>query len=386
MTLYNYKAAAKNGTIHKGQLEASSKAVLKVHLQQMELSLIATSLNFSFPKRKVKPRALMDLCLHLEQFEKAGIPLLETLDDLTQSQTSPRLKAILKLVYKDVDGGNPLSKALSKHPTVFDSVFIGLISAGEKTGQLAFVLHHLFQHLKWMDVMQAQIFKALRYPLIMMLVLMGVFMSLMTTLVPELVKFMEDFAGDLPLVTRLLIGLSDNFSLFLLCVFSLILLCVGLFKARPALMDHIPFFGPLRHKIALARFCHVFAVMFEGGIDILEALQTARSHLKEGQMHHALERAERLIQEGHTLSSAFQQTGFFPPLVIHMIRIGEKTSSLQTTIHHVKEYFDTILKRQVDHTVSLLEPVMTLCIGGFMGWIIYAIFIPLYDTFTVLDY
>ena len=379
MTLYHYKAASKNSIIHKGHIEAPSRAALKAHLQQMDLSLIATSINVGLPKRKIKPRVLMDLCLHLEQFEKAGIPLLEALEDLIQSQTSPRLKDILGEVHKDVEGGSPLSKALSKHPAVFDSVFVGLISAGEKTGQLAFVLHHLFQHLKWMDEMHAQIFKALRYPLIMVLVLVGVFMSLMTTLVPELVKFMEMFTGELPLATRLLIGLSENLFLLLTSIMGLILLLGGL-------KDHLPLIGPLRRNIDLARFFHVFAVMFEGGIDILEALHTARSHLQHGPMHHTLEKAEQLIKEGHTLSSAFQQTGHFPSLVIHMVRIGEKTSSLQSTIRHVKEYFDTSLKRQVEHTVSLLEPAMTLCIGGFMGWIIYAIFIPLYDTFTVMDY
>ncbi|MBA3813090.1 MAG: type II secretion system F family protein [Alphaproteobacteria bacterium] len=398
MSLYSYKATDKRGTIQKGALEASSALELKVSLRQLELSLITYSVKTPFLfSRKVKPRLLMDLCLHLEQFENAGIPLRENLEDLYHLQTIPRLKAILGEVLKDVEGGSLFSKALEKHPSVFDPVFIGLITAGEKTGRFSFALRQLFQHLKWMDELQAQIFKALRYPLIMAVVLLSVIMILMTTVVPELVKFIETFAGNIPLSTLFLISiskfLSQNLFLFLLSVAILPLGFVSFFRLhakgpywKDRLLDLFPFLGPLRRKLALARFCHVFAVMFESGIDIIQALQTARKHLKYGRMYHALEDAERFIKEGQSLSNAFQKVDFFPPIVIQMVKIGEKTSSLQKTLFHVKEYFDTTLKRQVDHTVGLLEPIMILCLGCLMACIIYSVFLPLYNTLSLLDY
>ena len=384
--------------IQKGLLRAISPTDLKAHIREMELSLITYSIEISFLfSRKMKPRLLMDLCLHLEQFEKAGIPLRENLHDLHAIQTNSRLRAVLGEIIKDVEGGFLFSNAVAKHPFVFDPVFIGLLAAGEQTGRFSFVLQQLFQHLKWMDEIQAQIFKALRYPLIMASVLLSVIVILMTFLVPEMAKFMETFADNIPLSTLFLISLSNFLSkniyliFFISGVFLLLLICF--FKLhgkgpywKDRLLEGLPLIGSLRRKIGLARFCHTFAVMFESGIDVIQALQTARKSLEYGQMYQALEEAERFIKEGLSLSHAFQKIGFFPPIVIQMVKIGEKTSSLQKTLFHVKDYFDTTLKRQVDHMVGLLEPVMILCLGCLMAWIIYSIFLPLYDSLTVLDY
>jgi len=398
MSLYRYKVAGKNGIIQQGMLEAPSPIELKAHIRERGLSLItySTTPSFSF-SRKVKPRILMNLCLHLEQFESAGIPLRENLEALYHLQTPSKLKTTLGEVIKDVEGGSVFSKALAKHSSIFDAVFIGLIAVGEKTGRFSFVLQQLFQHLKWVDEVHAQISKALRYPLIMAIVLLSLIIILMTILVPELVKFIETFAERVPLSTRFLICISTFLSnnLFFICfVFKMIFIVLIIFFKfhrkgpywKERLLDALPLLGPLRRKVALARFCHIFAVMVESGIDIIQALQTARQYLQHGQMYHALEDTERYITEGLSLSNAFQKAGFFPPIVIQMVKIGEKTSSLQKTLFHVKDYFDTTLKRQVEHTIGLLEPLMILCLGSLMAWIIYSIFLPLYDTLSVLDY
>lgn len=339
----------------------------------------------------------MDLCLHLEQFENAGIPLKENLEDVYHIQTIPKLKRILGEVLKDVEGGSLLSNALAKHAAVFDPVFIGLMAAAEKTGRFSFFLQHLFRHLKWMDEVHAQTFKALRYPLMMAILLLSLMGFLMTFLVPELIKFMETLSGTLPLSTLIFITISRFLSDYIVFIFPtpliLSVLCISFFKFyskgpywKDRLLDTCPLIGPLRRKIALAHFCHIFAVMVESGIDILQALQTARMYLKQGQMAQALEDTERFIREGLSLSSAFQKTGFFPPIVIQMVRVGEKTSSLEKTLFHVKDYFDTSLKRQVDHVVGLMEPTLIVVLGCFMAWIIFAVFLPLYDTLSVLDY
>lgn len=398
MSLYYYKAVGKDGHIQKGTLEAPSPAELKAHIRVLGLSLIAYSIGRSFLfSKKIKPRILMDLCLHLEQFENAGIPLKENLEDLYHIQTNPKIKMVLGEVIKEVEGGSLFSKALAKHPSVFDPVFIGLMAAGEKTGRFPFFLQQLFRHLQWMDEVQAQIFKALRYPLIMATILFCVIFLLMTSLVPELVKFMETFSENIPVSTRFLIYTSNFLSKNIFVILSFFIICylvlISFFKFnsqglywKDRLLDSFPLFGPLRRKIALARFCHTFAVLVESGIDIIQALQTARNSLKNGQMYHALENTERFIKEGFSLSIALHKTGFFPPIVIQMVKMGEKTSSLKKTLFHVKDYFDTTLKRQVDHMVGLLEPFMILCLGCVVAWIIFSVFLPLYDTLSVLDY
>lgn len=398
LRLYRYKASGNNGIIQKGVLSATSPMDLKTLIREMDLSLITYSVEMPFLfSRKIKPRVLMDFCLHLEQFEKAGIPLRENLKDLYSIQTNTKLKAVLGEIIKDVEGGLLFSNAVAKHPFVFDPVFIGLLAAGEQTGHFCFVLQQLFQHLKWMDEVQAQIFKALRYPLIMAGVLMSVLVILMTILVPEMAKFMESFADHIPVSTLFLISiskfLSKNFYLIIIITVAFSIISILFFKFhakgpywKDRLLNGLPLIGSLRRRIGLARFCHSFAVMFESGIDVIQALQTARKSLEDGQMLHALKEAEHFIKEGYSLSKAFEKVGFFPPIVIQMVKIGEKTSSLQQTLFHVKDYFDITLKRQVDHMVGLLEPLMILWLGCFMAWIIYSIFLPLYDSLSVLDY
>ncbi len=401
MTFYRYKALGKEGALHKGKVDVESSADLKRHLEELGLSLITYSsqrreLSSFFP-HKVRTRALMDLCLHLEQFEKAGIPLKDSLEDLVTVQEVPKLKITLLEVIRDVERGILFSKALAKHPLVFDSIFVGLIAVGEKTGRLSFVLQHLVHHLKWLDEVQAQILKAFRYPLFMIIFLLAAVVVLMTVLVPELVAFMQSFRGELPLSTRCLLAVSSFLSRYLFLLLSGVvggfLLILAVFKFHPHggfwknnLQERMPLIGPLRRKLAMARFCHLFAVMFGGGIDILHALQTARESLGPGRLSSTLKDVERFVREGSALSSAFEKGGGFPPLVIRMIKMGEQTSSLHVNLLHVKEYFDTTLKRHVEHMVGLIEPLMILTVGSVMAWIVYSVFVPLYETLALMDY
>jgi type IV pilus assembly protein PilC len=397
MRRYRYKAVTENGMIQQNSLDVSSSQELKAYLHERGSSLISYSVEWSFlPPKKVKPWVLMDLCLHLEQFEKAAIPLKDSLETLAETQTHPLLKRALQQVLSDVESGTLFSKALAKHPSLFDPIFVGLMAAGEKTGHFSVVLQHLFQHLKWVDEVQSQTFKALRYPALMTLILLSVLFSLMTVLVPELISFMQAFAQDLPFSTRCLIAFSTFLSHHLGLLLCISLLWgggfIGFFKFHPKrflwknkLLHSLPLVGPLQQKIELSRFCHLFALLIKSGIDVLHALQTARATLKEGRMVHALEDVERFIKEGLSLSTAFEKAGIFPPLVIHMMKIGEQTSALEKTLFHVKEYFDTMLKRQVEKNISLIEPLMILWVGALLAWIIYAFFLPLYNTLSILE-
>lgn len=396
--IYRYKGIGKEGSLCRGVMEVSSHAELKSRLKASDISLIAYSIDLSsLFLRKVKTHVLMDFCLHLEQFENAGVPLKEGLEELQQIHPKSPLKSALSDIVNDVKGGALFSKALSKHPTIFDDVFVGLIISGEKTGKLSFVYQQIFQHLKWVDEIQAQTRKALRYPLIMITVLFATVIILMTVLVPELVKFIQISTATLPTSTRFLMFFASVCSNYLpaICIALSLLILVSMvvFKChtqgsiwKSQILDRIPGIGPLRKMIYLVRFCHIFAVMFGSGIDILQALRTARKSLSRCQIYSALENIEALIRDGFSLSDSFQRVGVFPSLVVRMIKVGEHTSSLQTTLLHVKTHFDTTLKRKVDHLMGLIEPCMILSVGFIMAWIIYAIFLPLYDTLSALDY
>lgn len=397
MTLYRYKAIGKEGEIEKGIIEAPSLTEFKTHLHNLGFSLIGYSRDFSFlVSKKPNTRILLEFFLHLEQFENAGIPLKESLEDLHHIQKSPHLKATLAHIITSLECGLLFSEALAKHPHIFDFIFVSLIATGEKTGKISVSYHHLVQHLKWVDEIQSQTLKALRYPLIMTTVLLGVIVTLLTVLVPELALFIQTASAEIPFSTRLLISFSNfpshHLFSFLVCItffLSFTMICLKYHPKGPSWKDHLlnqlPLIGSLRKMICLTRFFHIFSIMFESNIDVLQALQTAGKSFPPGQMLTALERVEFLIKEGQSLSTAFETVGVFPSMVVRMVRIGEQTSSLHKTLLHIKESFDLRLKRHVEHIVGFIEPLLILILGLVMAWIIYAIFFPLYNMLSQLD-
>lgn len=398
MTLYRYKAFDDEGIIHKGVIEASSLETLRDSLCAQNLSLVSHSRDLSFFfKGRPSPKALMDICLHLEQFENAGIPLIESLEELQKTQSSQKLKSILEEVKMSVKGGNLLSQAFSKHSQFFDAVFIGMIAAGEKTGKLTLSYHQLSQHLKWLDEIQAQTLKAFRYPLIITAVFTVMLFTLLVILLPEIAKFMEMSSTPLPWSIKTLLALSHfmtNHGFF----FSLLLLSLGFSLTgflhihpkgpywRSHFLDHIPGLGHLRKSLDLTRFSHVFSLTYSSGINILYALETTRNTIKPGRLHETIKLLETDIREGLSLSMALQKTSLFPSFMIRMIQIGERTSSLERSLLYIKDSFDTALKRRVDHFIGFIEPSMFVFVGLVLAWTVSSIFLPLYETISTLDY
>jgi type IV pilus assembly protein PilC len=398
MTIYRYKAFDEAGIIHKGIIEASSLETLRDSLRAQNLSLVSHSRDLSFFfKGRPSPKVLMDICLHLEQFENAGIPLIESLEELQKTQSSQKLKSILEEVKTNVKGGCLLSQAFSKHPQFFDAVFIGMIAAGEKTGKLTLSYHQLSQYLKWLDEIQAQTLKAFRYPLIITVVFMAMLFILLVVLLPEIAKFMEMSSTPLPWSIKILFALSHFITnhgfFFSLLLLSLSFSLIGFLHIHPKgpywkshFLDHVPALGHLRKTLDFTRFSHIFSLTYSSGINILYALETTRNTIKPGRLHEAIKLLEADIREGLSLSMALQKTNLFPSFMIRMIQIGEKTSSLETSLLYIKDALDTALKRRVDHFIGLIEPAMFIFVGLILAWTVSSIFLPLYETLSTLDY
>ncbi len=397
MTLYRYKAAGKDGSIHKGNIEASSIIDLRNRLTSMDLSLIFASkcLGFSY-KPKLKLQVLLEIFNHLEQFERAGISLKESLIELQKSHGRPKLKKYLFQILEDINGGHLLSKALSNYPHIFDSILVSLVKAGEKTGDISKAYHEVVEYLQWIDNLQSQTLKALRYPLMIALVLGGVMVMLVTLLVPELVSCFQVSVTSLPLSTRILLlcstFLSDHLLGLVLCFIGLFIVVSGIFRFYPKgfhwkdwILMQIPLVGPIRKTLFLSRFFHIFSTLFKEKIEIREALEITCHSLSLSHKAPAIKKIVQHIHEGLSLSKAFEKVQTFPSIVIRMIHIGEKTSSLDKTLFHLKAHFDSRLQKQVERLVSSIEPIMLCILGLILMWIVCAIFLPLYDSFSTLD-
>jgi type IV pilus assembly protein PilC len=395
MPQYAYRAINPNGRQLRGALAATSELDLEQALGAVGLELIDCRLagvrrSLGTRSGRLNSRDLIQVCVHLEQLQRAGVPLLEGLADVRDSADSTRLRDLVAEIHRDVSEGQPLSVALGRHPKVFGNVFTALIAAGEETGKLADSFHELVRHLKWAAAMAAKVRKATRYPAVVACVVTGVTIFMLAGVVPQVVEFLAANNRELPIWTVALIatsGFVQDFWPLLLVLPAATVFAIRLLVQRSAQFAYrfdafllrLPVAGQVLQKIALARFAQIFAVMFQSGIDILSCLDAGRRVIGNRVLGEALALARRQIQAGSSLSAALAATGEFPTRVTRMVKIGEDTGNLTETLGQVAELYDQDVDVAVDTMISLIEPALTAILGSIMAWIALAVFGPIYD-------
>ncbi len=394
MPAFQYKAIDKVGRPARGKLDAANEVDLELRLKRMGLDLITFRTirtgGPTFGKGSVTRRDLITFCFDLEQISRSGIPLVEGLRDLRNGIDNPRFREILSSVLEDIESGKMLSQGLAAFPQVFSPVFVSLIRAGEQSGKLVEVFESLAKALKWEDELVAQTRKLLMYPSIVLLVVLGVVSFLLVYLVPQVVTLLKTMGLALPLQTRILIGLS-NFVVnywFICLALPVIAVAASTFvlrtnaKARyyfDYLKLRLPLTGSILQKIILARFASFFALMYEAGITVLDAIKSSEDIVGNQVIADGLRRAGQQIGGGESLSEAFQNLGLFPPLVIRMMRVGENTGALDTALLNVNYFYERDVRESIDKALKLLEPTMTLVLGGILALILFAVLTPIYD-------
>jgi len=398
MALMQYKAMDERGKVAFGRMEAVNEADLEVRLRRMGLDLI----NFTAAKtrsgggRKIPRREVIGFCLQLEQLVSSGVPLLEGLQDIRDSVEDKKLRDIVAGMVESIQGGNTLSTAMESYPQVFDKVFVNLVRAGEFSGQMGSVLKTLTENLKWQDEQTAQMKRLLMYPLFVGGVVMMVIVFLMTYLVPQLTSFIVMMGQELPLHTRILIGVSDFMVGYWYVALGVpVILFMGfmaVLNANTALQYavddfklKVPFIGPIYKKMILARFATYFALMYRSGITVLECIRVCEGLVGNKAIQDALQRAGRQIGDGASISSGFEYTGLFPPLVLRMLRVGESTGGLDEALLNISYFYDRDVSESVDKLQTMIGPAMTVILGAILGWVIVSVLGPIYDLITKID-
>jgi type IV pilus assembly protein PilC len=401
MPSFNYRAVDKLGHLAMGQMDALNEVDLEIRLEHMGLDLItfrtakkSTSL---FNRNKVSNQDLVMFCFQLEQLSSAGVPLLECLTDLRESNPNPYFQKVLGAISAEVEGGKMLSQALAEHPTVFSEVFVSLIDAGEQTGQLPVVFNNLFNTIRWQDELMSQTKKLLAYPAFVAVVVLGAVAFLMSYLVPQMVSFLRNMGQELPWNTKLLIAMSNAFVDYWWLVIGLpVLLIIGLLafvKANPLaryrfdlLKLHLPVTGPILHKIIMARFARYFALMYQTGIPILDAIKICENIVGNKVVSAALARAHAQINAGDSMSESFHNAGLFPPLVVRMIRVGENTGALDKSLLNISYFYDRDVNDSMQKMLKMIEPALTVLLGGILAFIMFSVLGPVYDSFSKLKF
>ena len=394
MPAYQYKAVDKTGHTARGTLDAANEVDLEVRLRRIGLDLItcrqlATG-GVSGSRGNVSRRDLIAFCYDMEQITRSGIPILDGLRDLRDTVDTARFREVLTAMLEDMEGGKLLSQCLAAHPSIFGAVFVSLVKAGEQTGRLTEVFENLGAALRWQDELASQTMRLLAYPLLVLVVVVGVLIFLLVYLVPQVVGLLKTMGVAMPIQTRLLIAVSGFtvkywYLLFGLPVLAAVAGTVAVQsnpKARfiwDGLKLRLPVVGQILQKIILARFANFFALMYRSGITVLDSIKTCEDIVANKVIADGLARAGQQINAGDSLTETFQRLGIFPPLVIRMLRTGESTGALDTALLNVSYFYTRDVRESVDKALKLLEPTLTLILGGILAFIMFAVLTPVYE-------
>ena len=397
MDFYQYKAIDQLGRVQIGQADAVNIADLEMRLRKMGLDLVncreLKSAGKKISGRGVKRRDLILICFHMEQTSRAGVPMLDSLQDLRDSTENPRLREVISAMNESIEGGKTLSQAMQDFPGVFGNVFSNLVRAGEQSGELSEVFRRLGEGLKWQDEQASQARKLIMYPAFVGSVVIGVVFFLMIYLVPELLKFVKTMGQQLPANTLVLIFVSNIFVKYWYAILIAPILIAALVmvsvRSSPAmrlrfdlLKLNLPVLGPILKKIILARLAGFFAMMYSSGITIIDCIRTAEDIAGNKAIENAVRSVGQQIADGKNLSDSFASTSLFPPLVLRMIRVGENTGALEKSLENVSYFYTRDVRESIERLQTLIEPTMTVILGAIVGWVMFSVLGPIYDLIT----
>lgn len=400
MPTYNYKAVDQTGRPAQGEIDALNEIDLELRLEKIGLDLITfrqvTKSASLFSRKKVSHKDLMMFCFQLEQLTSSGVPLLDGLIDLRDSTSNLHFQKVVGGLVSEVEGGRMLSQAMAEYPNVFSHVFVSLVQAGEQTGRLPEVFDNLAATLRWQDELVSQTKRLLAYPTFVLVVVLAAVAFLMSYLVPQMVSFLQNMGQELPLETRVLIFMSNSFVSYWWIIVSapvLLAIVVAIMVRKSAEARYkfdyvklrIPVVGDILQKIILARFARYFALMYQTGIPILDAIKTCEEIVANRVVADALSRAQQQINAGDSMSESFRNAGLFPPLVVRMIRVGEGTGGLDKSLLKISYFYDRDVNESIEKMMKLIEPTLTVILGGILAFIMFSVLGPVYDSFGKLN-
>ena len=400
MPLYNYCALNELGRKIRGALTAANELDLEERLSGLGLDLISfNEANMSKKSlfSKVTTDELIIVCVHLQQLEKAGVPILDSIVDLRDSSDSPALKTLMTEIFESVKGGKLLSEALKEHPNVFESIFTGLISVGERTGELHAVFSHLADHLRWTTTIKKKVKKATYYPMFLLVMMLSIATMMMVFVIPKLSSFLLAQSFELPGYTKALISTSAFFSSYWYLTFlvpvslyvAVRLLCHISAEFRynmDALKLALPWIGPTLRKIELARFCRFFGLTFKSGLGVIDCLDVSHEVISNLVIRDNIATVKKSITEGNSLTESLRITSQLPSLVIRMFKVGEESGNLDQTLENVNYFYDREVTESVDTMIAVIQPTLTLIMGALMFWISISVFGPLYNSFSNMNF
>ncbi len=338
-----------------------------------------------------------DLAVFTRQFAtmvNAGLPLVQCLDVLGRQLEKPHFKEVVRKVTSDVEGGSTLAEALAEHPAVFSDLYVNMIAAGEAGGILDVILARLAVFLEKADALQRKVKGAMTYPTIVLTVAGGACVFMLLFVIPVFAKMFEDFGGTLPTPTRVVMGASNFLQAYWWALGGGIAGLVFLFKrfrATPKgelLTDRMvlkmPIIGNVLLKSGVARFTRTLGTLIGSGVPILQGLEITSRTAGNKVLQLAIEATSRSISQGDTIASPLKESGVFPPMVVQMISIGEQTGALDEMLTKIADFYDDEVDAAVEALTAAIEPLMIVVMGGMVGSMLVAMYLPMFKIANVV--
>jgi len=402
MPMFVYKCLNAAGKAVKGSRDADSEKALRAQLRKEGLFLQEVRLSTEKGKglqreveisflNKVSPVAVAVFTRQLATLLKAGVPLTESLAAIgDQLQSDRRQKKLANLVFtvrRTVNEGRSLADALVAHPREFDEFFVSMVRSGEAAGNLDEVLFQLAGFLERQQKLKDKVSGAMTYPVIMVFITAGMVGLLMTTVVPNVVTVFEDSGQTLPIYTRLLITVSDVVgSSWYWMILGVIAAVWGFKKWKRSssgrhvwdrFLLRIPLVGELVRILSIARFSSTLGTMLHSGVPILQSLEISKSVMGNTRLQEVVDDVAVAVREGESMARVMERSKEFPPLVSHMVAIGEKSGQLEQMLNNIALAYNNEVETSLSKLTSVLEPLMILLMGGMVGFIVMSILMPI---------
>jgi type IV pilus assembly protein PilC len=402
MATFAYVAKDKTGKEVKGQQDAGNKDALIKNLRAKGLVVGSVTEEKAVTKAKEKSGgfrlfggkvALRDLSIFCRQFAtmiNAGVSLVRCLDVLEQQTNSPRLKEIIRDIEQEVQGGATLSRSMAKFPRVFSNLTTGLVRAGEVGGVLDETLDRLAGFLEKDMELRRKVKASMTYPTIVMIVAVGIVTFLVTFILPKFIQLFKELGmtdDKFPMPTLILMRVS-NFATSKWYIMTALIVAstIAINRIRATktgrryfdiLRLKAPVFGPLNHKISIARFARTFSTLLSSGVPILQAMETVAGTVDNDIISDAILMSRAAIREGDTIADPLAASKMFPPMVVQMITIGEETGQLDSMLSKVADFYESEVDAALESLTASLEPVLIVFLGAVVGFIVVAMFMPL---------
>ncbi|MFL6194458.1 MAG: type II secretion system F family protein [Thermoanaerobaculia bacterium] len=395
MPSFVWKGRTRNGQVQEGQLLADTRDAAVAVLRRQQIQI--TSLREKGREIKLIPRfsrgvGAKRIAIFTRQFSvmlDAGLPLVQCLEILGDQEENRTFQAIIHQVRSDVESGMSLADSMRKHPKAFDGLFTNMVAAGESGGILDIILQRLSTYIEKAVKLNSQVQSALIYPVAVIVIAAGVVFIILWKVIPVFAQLFAGLGSEMPLLTRMVIGASNFVAdYFIFMVLVVVFGCVAINRWHQTphgrrILDgallKIPVIGMLLRKIAVARFCRTLGTLTASGVPILDGLEITAKTAGNAIIEDAVMAVRKSVEEGKTVSEPLAQTKVFPSMVVQMINVGEQTGALDQMLSKIADFYEEEVDTAVAGLMKLIEPVMITVLGGVIGTIVAAMYLPLYS-------